>query len=70
MLLKEIELLKDMEQHRNLLTMKGCCTASPDTPIMLIMEYMNMGNLLNYLRENRFLVTLLTYHCVYIAGSR
>ncbi|XP_065832844.1 fibroblast growth factor receptor 3-like isoform X2 [Oscarella lobularis] len=55
MLLKEIELLKNMEQHPNLITMKGCCSVSPDSPIMLIMEYMNMGNLLKYLRKNRCL---------------
>ncbi|XP_065832846.1 fibroblast growth factor receptor 1-like isoform X2 [Oscarella lobularis] len=55
MLLKEIELLKNMEPHSNLITMKGCCTVSPDSPIMLIMEYMNMGNLLKYLRKNRCL---------------
>ena len=61
MLLKEIELLKNMEPHSNLITMKGCCSVSPDSPIMLIMEYMNMGNLLKYLRKNRCLVKLLIW---------
>eukprot|EP00118_Oscarella_pearsei_P015070 m.133138 g.133138 ORF g.133138 m.133138 type:complete len:589 (+) comp38106_c0_seq6:401-2167(+) len=55
MLLKEIELMKNMDYHPNLLGLKGCCTRSPENPIMLLMEYMNMGSLLHFLRKNRIL---------------
>ena len=44
----EIELMKRLGDHENIIRMLGCCTLT--LPICLIMEYAPYGNLLTYLR--------------------
>ncbi|CAB3990591.1 Retrovirus-related Pol poly from type-1 retrotransposable element R2 [Paramuricea clavata] len=47
--LREIELMKDIGEHKNVIQMYGCCTRY--RPICLVLEYAKGGNLLNYLRS-------------------
>jgi serine/threonine protein kinase len=47
--LREIELMKDIGKHENVIQMYGCCTKC--RPICLVLEYASGGNLLNYLRS-------------------
>jgi serine/threonine protein kinase len=47
--LREIELMKDIGKHKNVIQMYGCCTRY--RPICLVLEYARGGNLLNYLRS-------------------
>ncbi|XP_077985514.1 fibroblast growth factor receptor-like [Glandiceps talaboti] len=51
-LLKELDLLRTISNHPNVVSLLGCCTQEPG-PIYVILEYMCKGNLQNYLRENR-----------------
>ena len=44
----EIELMKRIGDHENIIRMLGCCTVT--SPICLIMEYAPHGNLLAYLK--------------------
>ncbi|OQV24800.1 Tyrosine kinase receptor Cad96Ca [Hypsibius exemplaris] len=50
-LLNELELMKTMEQHPNVVQLLGCCTQSD--PIYVIMEYVAFGKLLSVLRRSR-----------------
>ena len=54
--LREIELMKDIGKHENVIEMYGCCTRC--NPICLVLEYAPGGNLLNYLRSLKRKVTL------------
>ena len=47
--LHEIELMKKIGIHENVIQMYGCCTKRH--PVCLVMEYAPGGNLLNYLRS-------------------
>ncbi|XP_032232629.2 uncharacterized protein LOC5507990 [Nematostella vectensis] len=49
--LKEIQLMKDVGSHRNIVNMLGCCTLTE--PMFLIVEYLPYGDLLHYLRKRR-----------------
>ncbi|XP_020898230.1 receptor-type tyrosine-protein kinase FLT3, partial [Exaiptasia diaphana] len=49
--LKEIQLMKDVGSHRNIVNMLGCGTLSD--PMFLIVEYLPNGDLLHYLRKRR-----------------
>ena len=49
--LKEIELMKQIGSHRNVVGMLGYWVKSE--PIMLIMEYIPYGDLLQWLRDKR-----------------
>ncbi|ALC39235.1 CG3277, partial [Drosophila busckii] len=49
--LSEIEMLKGVGTHNNIVCFLGCCTIRP--PYLMIMEYVGRGNLLNYLRTVR-----------------
>lgn len=49
--LAEIEMLKGVGTHHNVVSFLGCCTIKP--PYLMIMEYVNKGNLLSYLRTVR-----------------
>ncbi|KAH8263001.1 hypothetical protein KR044_002836, partial [Drosophila immigrans] len=49
--LSEIEMLKGVGTHNNVVCFLGCCTIRP--PYLMIMEYVGRGNLLNYLRAVR-----------------
>ena len=55
--IREIELMKELGTHRNILSMLGFWTQSP--PIMLIMEYVSNGDLLQWLRKRRQQVSVL-----------
>ncbi|KAH8377882.1 hypothetical protein KR093_007665, partial [Drosophila rubida] len=49
--LSEIEMLKGVGTHHNVVCFLGCCTIR--APYLMIMEYVGRGNLLNYLRAVR-----------------
>lgn len=49
--LKEIQLMKEVGVHRNIVNMLGCCTRVE--PMYLVVEYISNGDLLNYLRKRR-----------------
>ncbi|XP_017047600.1 macrophage colony-stimulating factor 1 receptor 1 [Drosophila ficusphila] len=49
--LAEIEMLKGVGTHHNVVCFLGCCTIKE--PYLMIMEYVGRGNLLNYLRTVR-----------------
>lgn len=50
-LLSELEVMKLLDPHPNVVTLLGCCTER--NPIFVIMEYVNHGKLQSYLRESR-----------------
>ena len=54
MFLDEIEMMKRLGKHKNIVSMIGCWTLSE--PMFLVVEYVPHGNLLNYLRKRRRLV--------------
>ena len=56
-LVREIELMKEVGIHRNIVSLLGYWIQSP--PIMLIMEYVPNGDLLQWLRNKRKQVSLL-----------
>ena len=47
----EINFMKTLGRHENVVTMLGCCTLYP--PLCLIVEYVPYGDLLQYLRNLR-----------------
>ena len=49
--LKEIDLMKNVGHHRNLVNMLACCVRAD--PPLLILEFMVNGDLLKYLRKHR-----------------
>ena len=49
--LKEIQLMKNMGSHKNIVNMLGCCTLQE--PMFLLVEYIPHGDLLHYLRKRR-----------------
>ena len=55
--IREIELMKEVGTHRNILSMLGFWTQS--SPIMLIMEHVPNGDLLQWLRKRRQQVSVL-----------
>ncbi|CAB3991213.1 Titin, partial [Paramuricea clavata] len=59
--LREIELMKDLGKHENVIQMYGCCTRC--RPICLVLEYASGGNLLNHLKS-------LKKKCKEIAAAR
>ncbi|GFX02121.1 tyrosine kinase receptor Cad96Ca [Trichonephila clavipes] len=50
-LLNELEVMKLLDPHPNVVTLLGCCTDRD--PLFLIMEYVQHGKLQTYLRESR-----------------
>ncbi|RWS23275.1 Tyrosine kinase receptor Cad96Ca-like protein, partial [Leptotrombidium deliense] len=50
-LLTELEIMKILDPHPNVVTLMGCCTEQE--PIFLIMDYVPFGKLQTYLRESR-----------------
>ncbi|XP_002731720.1 fibroblast growth factor receptor 4-like, partial [Saccoglossus kowalevskii] len=50
-LLRELELLKSITSHKQVVTLIGCCTH--DGPIFIVLEYLVFGNLQTYLRERK-----------------
>ena len=47
----EINFMKTIGLHENVVTMLGCCTLYP--PLCLVVEYVPHGDLLHYLRDLR-----------------
>ena len=54
--LDEIELMKAIGSHRNVLSMLGCWVNTD--PIFLVLEYVPYGDLLQWLRNKRIQVNL------------
>lgn len=50
-LLSELQVMKGLEPHVNVVKLLGCCIEKD--PILVIMEYVNMGKLQSYLRSTR-----------------
>ena len=55
--LEEIELMKAIGSHRNIVSMLGCWVNSD--PIFLVLEYVPYGDLLQWLRNKRMQVNLI-----------
>ena len=49
--LEEIQLMKAVGSHKNIVNMFGCCTLGE--PMFLLIEYVPYGDLLHYLRKHR-----------------
>ena len=49
--LDEIQLMKAVGSHENIVSMVGCCTV--EEPMFLLVEYAPYGDLLHYLRNHR-----------------
>lgn len=52
--MEEIELMKTIGSHKNILSMLGCCVSSD--PIFLVLEYAPYGDLQLWLRNKRLQV--------------
>ena len=57
--LEEINLMKAVGSHKNILSLIGCCTKS--SPNFLVVEFASDGDLLSYLRERRKRVRVYAY---------
>ena len=57
--LEEIELMKVIGSHRNIVSMLGCWVNSD--PIFLVLEYVPYGDLLHWLRNKRIQVNLILH---------
>lgn len=57
--LEEIELMKAIGSHRNVLGMLGCWVNTD--PIFLVLEYVPYGDLLQWLRNKRIQVKLISH---------
>ena len=53
--LEEIQLMKAVGCHKNIVNMLGCCTVTE--PMFLVVEFVPYGDLLHYLRKRRGKVT-------------
>ena len=49
--LEEIQLMKQIGYHPNILNLLACCTMT--SPMFLVVEFAKNGDLLNYLRKRR-----------------
>ena len=49
--IQEIQLMKTVGSHKNIVNMLGCCTVQE--PMFLLVEYIPYGDLLHYLRKRR-----------------
>ena len=54
--LEEIEMMKSVGYHRNIVNLIGCCTVTE--PLCLIQEFVPCGDLLHYLRARRATVRI------------
>ena len=64
--LEEIQLMKAVGSHKNIVNMVGCCTV--EEPMFLLTEYVPYGDLLRYLRKRRGKVNI--YACTYGLPNR
>ena len=51
--LDEINLMKAVGSHKNIVSLIGCCTCIKFSPNFLVVEFASEGDLLSYLRERR-----------------
>ncbi|CAH3167641.1 unnamed protein product, partial [Porites lobata] len=58
--LEEIQLMKAVGSHKNIVNMVGCCTV--EEPVFLLVEYAPYGDLLHYLRKHRKTVLVYYFH--------
>ena len=58
--LEEIQLMKAVGSHKNIVNMVGCCTV--EEPMFLLVEYAPYGDLLHYLRKHRKTVFVYYFH--------
>ena len=49
--LEEIQLMKQIGYHRNILNLLACCTIT--NPMFVVVEFAKYGDLLQYLRKRR-----------------
>ena len=49
--LEEMQLMKAVGCHKNIVNMIGCCTVAE--PMFLVVEFVPYGDLLHYLRKRR-----------------
>lgn len=54
-LVSEMEMLKVIGKHMNIINLLGCCTQNG--PLYVLVEYAQYGNLRDFLRKNRPLDT-------------
>lgn len=66
--LEEIELMKAIGSHRNIVSMLGCWVNSD--PIFLVLEYVPYGDLLHWLRNKRIQVYLIIRYIRYFPAGR
>ena len=65
--LDEIQLMKAVGSHKNIVSMVGCCTV--EEPMFLLVEYAPYGDLLisSEIIEKRYLYPLSIYSCFEVA---
>jgi len=63
-LLEEIELMKSIGSHRNVVNMLGCWVKSD--PIFLLLEYVPYGDLQHWLRKKRIQVSIFIWQALKI----
>ncbi|KAL3863820.1 hypothetical protein ACJMK2_005550, partial [Sinanodonta woodiana] len=67
-LYKEIEAMKEIGSHPNIVSMVGCCTVPPN--ICLMMDYCPLGDLRNYLRQYREKIIYSTVRPIQLSDVR
>ena len=65
--LEEIELMKAIGSHRNIVSMLGCWVNSD--PIFLVLEYVPYGDLLHWLRDKRIQVNSILHKRGWCSGK-
>ena len=61
--LEEIQLMKQIGYHPNILNLLACCTMT--SPMFLVVEFAKNGDLLNYLRKRREQVKRDSWKCYF-----
>ena len=51
--LREIDMMKRVGAHAHVVSMLGCCTLPRTAPVCLVVEHLERGDLLRYLRDHR-----------------
>ena len=58
---KEMEIMKQIGRHVNIINLLGVCTQPTGTPLLVVVEYAEHGNLRDFLRARR--PDLANYRC-------
>jgi len=53
-LVHEVEVMKVIGRHKNIVNLLGACTQPIGRPFYIILEYAEHGNLRDYLRKHRY----------------